>query len=189
MRISLRLLFAVGLCLAARHAPATEPGTPLPPAPAGQASLVPILVCPPKYSTPLFIPADELLREANELQPPTPDGWIVQNRPVTDCVNDLGDAGQRFREQFDLPLQLRRYNSQIRLLEAEAASLQRRMANYRYFNKAGALFVTVENTRLAYVAVQEQLRNLRYERTLFIRRENVERQLSQGVPVESRDAS
>lgn len=150
-----------------------------------QPALTPILVCPPKYDTPMFIPADELLREANAVQPVTKEGWIVQNRPVSDCANYVGDAETRSRELFKLPLQLRRYDSQIRLLEVEAASLRRRMGNYDYFNKAGALFVTVENTRLAYVAVQEQLRNLRYERMLFIRMQNLERQLSQGVPVEA----
>jgi hypothetical protein len=183
--------YAIGLivlCLSLGNDPVSsaEPGSSV--SSAYQSTLTPLLVCPPKYSTPMVIPADELLREANTVQPLTKEGWIVQNRPVSDCANYVGDAETRFREHFKLPLQLQRYNSQIRLLEAEAASLQRRMANYKYFNKAGALFITVENTRLAYIATQEQLRNLRYERTLFVRLQNLERELGQGVPIEPNGA-
>ncbi len=151
---------------------------------ARQLELKPIIVCPPRFSTPMFVPADVLLQEAEQVQLVTPEGWIVRNHPVNDCINCLGDAATRSYELFEYPLKLRQFNSQIRQVEAEVASWQRRMATYMYFNKAGALFVTVENTHLALFEAHERLRNLRYERMLFVRLHNLERQLGQGVVVD-----
>lgn len=146
-----------------------------------QPKLTPLLICPPRYSTPIVVSADELLREADQVAPVTPEGWIVRNRPVGDCANCVGDIEAMRYKMFEYPLKLRQYNSKIRLLNAELASWQRKMTTYKYFNKAQGIPVTVENTRLTILATQEQLRNLRYERMLFIRQHQLEQQLSQGV--------
>jgi hypothetical protein len=170
----------VFLSLAVGNLPAQEP------APAGpDPALTPLYVCPPRYSTPIVVPAEEVLQAAEQLQPLTDEGWIVQRRPVADCTNLVGDAESRAYQYFEFPLQLRRYESQIRMAEAELQSWQRRLENYKYFNKAGGLFVTVENTELAVKAAERRLKDLRYERQLFFRLHNIEHQLRQGVPVGS----
>lgn len=175
----LPFLLAIGLCARAAE---SQPGAVQAVQPPAAAQL-PIVVCPPKYTVPLFVPADELLRQAKQTQPETPEGWIIRHRPVLDCNNYVGDAAAREEQFFHYPLKLRQYNTQIRMLQAELASWNRRLANYNYFNKGGALPVTVENTWLYLLATQERLRNVRYERMLFFRLQEIERQLHQGVPV------
>jgi hypothetical protein len=108
----------------------------------------------------------------------------VRNRPVSDCAHCIGDAASRSYELLEYPLKLRQFDAQIRLAQAEVFSWQRRLENYKYFNKAGALFIAVENTRLTYREAQERLRNLRYERMLFVRLHGLEKQLQQGVVVD-----
>jgi hypothetical protein len=178
--ISFRLLFA-GLLLAASAVSAEEKT-----ATADPDRSPPIAVCAPRFSTPLFVPAEEVLRQAARKQPVTSDGWIVQNRPVSSCDRFVGTAEQRAYELWEKPLQLRRYDAQIRLLQAELGSLQRKLQTYHYFNKAGALPVTVENTQLAILAAEERLKLARDERMLFLRWQNLERQLQSGVTLESR---
>jgi hypothetical protein len=143
--------------------------------------LKPVLVCPPRYSVPMVIPAEEMLRQAEQLTPVSPEGWILHHRPVADCENCVGSAEDRAYELFEYPLKIRDYNTRVRLLEAQVASWERRLKNYEYFNKAGALFLAVENAQLAHQAASERLRNLRYERMLFLRLHNLERQLHQGI--------
>ena len=135
------------------------------------------------------MPAEEVLREAEQLQPATPEGWIVRNRPVSECVNCVEDLAALRYKMFEFPLKRRQYDSKIRLLQAELASWQRKMTTYKYFNKTRALAVTVENTQLTILGTQEQLRNLRYERMLFLRQHSLETQLRQGVPVDQPIAS
>jgi hypothetical protein len=130
------------------------------------------------------VPAEELLKRAEQEQQVTPEGWIVRNRPVPECVNCLEDQATRAYKLFEYPLKIRDYDTRIRLAEAEVASLQRQLQELKYFNKTGPLFVTVENARLALLESLERLRNLRYERMLFVRLKNLEHELRQGVVVD-----
>jgi hypothetical protein len=148
----------------------------------GAPAAQPIVVCPPKFTTPVFVPVEQLLHDP---PPVTPEGWIIHNRPVNECINCVDDAETRAYKLYEYPLKLREYNTQIRLLQAEIALWQRKLANYKYFNKTGVLMVVVENGNLTLLAAQERLRNLRYERMLFLRLQNLEYQLKQGVPVEA----
>jgi hypothetical protein len=127
-----------------------------------------------RFATPRFVPVEELLREVEHESPLTPEGWIVQKRSAASYFQET-DADRLADELVEHPMKMRNYDSQIRMLRAQLDSLQRRLANYHYFNKAGALFVTVEQTQLAILAVQEELRNLRHERMLVRRLHHIER--------------
>jgi hypothetical protein len=124
------------------------------------------------YPSSVVVPADVVLQQADLLQPVTEEGWIVTNQPACDGL--LDEASRRYWD-LDYPLQLRQYDTQIRLLQAELYNLWRRHAVYRYFNKTGVLMVTVQDNQLAILALHERLRNLRYERMLFIRHNHLER--------------
>lgn len=146
--------------------------------------LQPYYVCPRQFLEPVYVPADLLLQQADMIQPRTPEGWIVTNRPVSECCSFSADPAARAYSNFEYPLRLRQYDSQIRLARAEVLSWKRRLSVYYYFNKTGALMVTTENAKLFLLEAQERLRNLRYERMLFIRQHNLEAQLhAQGLLV------
>ena len=153
-----------------------------------QKAVKPIVVCPPRFSTPLYVPAHDVLSRADLLNPRTPEGWIITNRPVASCANCVGGPTGTVA-YLEHSLRLRQYDSQIRLLQAEIASWQRKQRTYQYFNKAGALPVTVENTRLNILGAQEQLQLLRLERQLYIKNRQQQLQLQTGVPVLSSGAT
>ena len=115
-----------------------------------------------------YVPAHILLQQADALYPPRPDGWIVSESPVNAWQMAMDPAKQTY-ERFEYPLRLRQYDSQIRVAQALVNSWRRRLREYRYFNKANALFIANENAILAYIQAEENLRNLRYERMLFER--------------------
>jgi hypothetical protein len=144
------ILFAVAAPAALAQAPPAAP------------SQAPVAV-PAVYEAPEFVPADVLLRQADQIQPLTAEGWIVTTRPVVDCA-----AAPAFRG-YDELMRFREYQTQLRLVRAEIAILDERLAVYHYFNKAGALMVDFQNTLLARIAAGERLRNLRYEHMLYTR--------------------
>lgn len=141
---------------------------------------LPLLICPPKFSAPIFVPVEELLQGLPDART---TAWIVRDKPVADCVVHYGDAATRHYEDFVRPLQTREYYSQVRLLTAEIEALERHLAHYRSFNHTDGLMVTIDSTELALMATRERLRNLRYERALALRHQTRERELRSGVPV------
>jgi hypothetical protein len=94
----------------------------------------------------------------------SPEGWIVRGHGGLDAA-----TADRLFILREYHRKLRDYDARIWLLRAELASLHRRLENYHYFNKAGALYITVENTQLAILAAEEQLRSLRLDRMDFVR--------------------
>jgi hypothetical protein len=122
-----------------------------------------------------FVPADVLLQQADARHPPTAEGWIVRDDPTNLWIGEF-DPARRANDDFGYLVRLRQYDSQIRITRAEIDSWRRRLSVYRYFNKTGALFITTENTFLSLINLEEQLRNLRYERMLFMRQHHQERQ-------------
>lgn len=147
-----------------------------------QTMVRPLEICPPRFSSPMYVPAQEVLRQADMLNPRTPEGWIITNRPVASCAHCVGGQSGTIA-YLEHALRLRQYDSQIRMLQAEIGSWQRKLRNYQYFNKGGALPVTVENTRLTIMGAQEQLQLLRLERQLYIKSRQQQLQLQTGVPV------
>ena len=115
---------------------------------------------------PVFVPADVLLKQADEIQPVTPEGWIVTTRPAS-----VYAAVTAYRD-YDYLSRLRNYETQIRLTRVEIHMLEQRLVVYRYFNKTGVLLIDFQNTQLAKLAAEERLRNIRFERMLFFREQN-----------------
>lgn len=153
---------------------ATPPGIPetLP----GVPPAVPkdYVICPPAYPAPQFVPPELLLQQADSVQPLNELGWIVTTRPVDSCDRITPDAATREFRDITYPLQLRQLDTQIRLAQVELANWRERVDVYRYFNKTGVLMVDYQNSQLTVLALQERVRNLRYERMLVIRHRNRE---------------
>jgi hypothetical protein len=115
-----------------------------------------------------FVPADVLLKQADARHPPTAEGWIVQGDPTDSWLRDI-DPAKRSLEHAKYLFELRQYDSQIRIARSVVDLWRRRLNVYSYFNKAGALLLPMENAYIALITAQEDLKNLRYQRTLFVR--------------------
>jgi hypothetical protein len=135
-----------------------------------------VVAAPSLFPAPVFVPADVLLCQADQIQPLTEEGWIITTRAPRAFAH-AGDPATRLEENFEIPMRLREYDTQIRLAQAELENIRERLIVYHYFNKAGALMIDVQNARLALLSTEERLRNLRYERMLFQRHRSIERAL------------
>lgn len=176
MSVSARDLIILFLCCFASTLRADQPAVVEEVQP-GQVVGQPIVVCPSYIPNSIFVPIDELLAKADAMNPVTWEGVITRNRPVAAC-GQIPDAATRAEELVHHPTRLRNYESEIRLIKAEIRMLEHRVIEYRYFNKANALYTTAQETDLLLLAARERLRNLRYERMLYIRHRNLEKTLA-----------
>lgn len=122
--------------------------------------------------------------------PISPNGFIsipkasraVYLQPVNPATRDV-EIAQLEMTQFlysDYPAQLRQFDSQITVTQAEIVALQQRLASYsqfdKFINNANPLFESQRLATVTLVDAQQRLSNLQYERG----------RLQQWLPVEIR---
>ena len=103
---------------------------------------------------------------------------------------ELAQVRMRLWERLDYPLQQRRIESELKLVEAQIDSLKRRLAEYEQFTKfkySAPLFYSLEEARVQLVAAQAQRDNLREEAALLLKNRGDLRRL-QELEVEAAKA-
>lgn len=122
--------------------------------------------------------------------PITPNGILsipnaapaIYLQPVNPATREAEIAQLELTQSlyYDYPLQLREFDSQIAVTQAEIAAHQQRLANYsrfdKFINNANPLFESQQRVNVALVEAQKRLSNLQYERG----------RIQQWLPVEIR---